>query len=202
MCFCDIEEIKRAGLLLKKGEVVAFPTETVYGLGVRFDDLEAYKKLVAIKRRPPEKPFSVMCSSLEEAFALVDISEQEKRVMERFMPGEITVLVKAKDSLPFQATLGNSVIGIRVPNSKIAIEVLLASGSPCLVTSANRSGEPFAKSYDEVEAIFKNEISFTVHGECFSKRPSTIVDMSKRGTIELIREGSLSFKEVEAVFYS
>lgn len=200
MRFCDIDEIKKAGSLLAQGEVVAFPTETVYGLGVRFDEEAAYRKLVAVKRRPPEKPFSVMCFSLEQALRLADASSNAKRVMERFMPGEITVLVKASPTAPFQATLGSGVIGLRVPASNLAIAVLAACGAPCLVSSANHSGEPVAKSAAKIEKIFGSEIAMVVHGECVSQTPSTIVDMSENGKIRLIRQGAISFDDIKSVF--
>ncbi len=195
-------DIENAAKVLQNGEILVFPTETVYGLGGIFDNEEAFNKMVEIKRRPPNKPFSLMCSSLNEAFAYCSVSEKAKRVMEEFLPGELTVLVKAKKDLPHWVTLGTDVIGIRVPDDDYIRSLFKAVGKPCLVTSANRSGEPTSRYYEEVVSIFDGECAGIVKGECVSLTPSTIIDLSKDDELTLIRKGPIPFEKIEQYWRS
>lgn len=186
-----------AAKILQEGKVLAFPTETVYGLGVVYDDKNAFDKLVETKKRPPNKPFALMCSSLEEAFKYVDVSNKAKKVMEKFLPGEITVLVKAKKDLPIWVTLGTGVIGIRVPDDDYIHRLFTLVGKPCLVTSANMSGDPTSRDYAEVLAKFDGKCPAIVKGECVSNTPSTIINLANDDTISLVREGPVPFKKIE-----
>ncbi|MBQ1879333.1 MAG: Sua5/YciO/YrdC/YwlC family protein, partial [Bacilli bacterium] len=117
-------DIDSCASMLLKGEVVAFPTETVYGVGVIATKEEAFNALVASKRRPPSKPFSMMLSSLKDVDMYAKIGPKGRAVMEKYMPGEITVLVKAKEGLPHWITLGTPLIGIRIPDSKFVLSLI------------------------------------------------------------------------------
>lgn len=189
------DEIETAAGLLKKGEVVAFPTETVYGLGVIYDNEEAYKKLIDAKKRAPNKPFTLMCSSLEESINFIDIDNRTKRLMERFFPGQLTVIVKAKKGLPSWVTLGSEFIGIRIPDSEFVRSLIAKVGKPCLVTSANKSGEPTSTLFEDVEATFAGEISAIVKGKCVSNEASTIIKIDDNGP-SLIRSGPIDFNKI------
>lgn len=193
-------EIGKAAEVLLKEEVLAFPTETVYGVGVVYDSKLAFDRLVSLKKRPPNKPFALMCSSLEEASSFTCLSPKAKAVMKAFLPGELTLLCKVKPGLPDWVTLGTSVIGIRVPASTFVLDLLKKVGKPCLVTSANRSGEPTSTSFEETLGIFKDEVGGIVEGKCVSMVPTTIVDVSNIDSIKLIRQGTIPFIEVEKVF--
>ena len=159
-----------AAKALREGGVLVFPTETVFGIGVRHDSEEAYLRLIEAKRRSPEKPISLMCSSVEEALSLVEPDPRVEAVMRRFLPGELTVLAKGRAGLPWWNDLRTGVVGIRVPGSSETREILGLVGVPCLVTSANISSEPPAT-------------------------PSTIVDLSKREP-SLVRQGALPFSDI------
>lgn len=187
------EQIKEAAEILKAGELLAFPTETVYGLGAISNSKEAFEKLVQVKKRPPEKPFTLMCGSLPQAFEYCHLDKAAKAVMEAFMPGEITVLVKAKEGLPPWITLGSETIGIRVPDSKYVSALIKEVGCPLLVPSANKSGEPTSNSFEMSKEAFDGEIARIVMGQCLSKKASTIVNLSKAGEISLVREGPIPF---------
>lgn len=195
-------EIEKAAEVLRNGEILAFPTETVYGVGVVYDNESAFKKLVNLKKRPPNKPFALMCASLEEALRYVDISEKSKKVMERFLPGELTVLVNAKKNLPSWVTLGTNVIGIRVPDDKYIRDLFHLLRKPCLVTSANRSGEPTSKYYEDTLRIFDGECAAIVKGECNSLIPTTIINLTNEDSISLVREGPISFDTIESFWRS
>lgn len=189
-----IEEIEKAAHILLDKQVLAFPTETVYGVGCVYDSKMAFDRLVAIKRRPPNKPFALMCSSSEEAAGYIDVSTKAQRLMSRFLPGELTVLVQAKKSLPEWVTLGTDVIGIRIPDSQFVQTLIAKVGKPLLVTSANKSGEPTTVYFEDVLKAFGDELGGIVKGECVSLVPSTIIDLSIDDRINLVREGPISFE--------
>lgn len=191
------KDIDISAKVLSSGEILAFPTETVYGVGVVYDDEAAFTKLVNLKKRPPNKPFALMCASLEDAFKYVDVGPKAKALMEHFLPGELTVLVNAKPLLPNWVTLGTGVIGIRVPDSSWVRSLIGKVGKPCLVTSANRSGEPTSRFYDDVLKIFDGEVGGIVKGECTSLIPSTIVNLTSEKEIVLVRQGPIPFATLE-----
>ncbi|MCQ2796975.1 MAG: threonylcarbamoyl-AMP synthase [Bacilli bacterium] len=196
MAILQEKDIKNAAKVLQNGDVLAFPTETVYGVGVIYDSEEAFNKLVALKKRPPNKPFALMCSSVEEASNYIVVDEKTKRLMSHFLPGEITFLVKSRSDLPTWVTLGTDTIGIRVPASDFCVNLFKEVGKPCLVTSANMSGEPTLRYFEEVKAQFDGQVGAIVQGECTSLTPTTIVLILDSG-IKLVREGPVPFEQIE-----
>lgn len=188
------KDIEKAASLLKGGKIVTFPTETVYGIGCIYNDETAFKELVNLKKRPPNKPFSMMADSLARVLPFLDITPRVKAMLEHFLPGEFTFLLKAKKDLPSFVTLGTNVLGLRVPDS-IEVQNLLAEvGAPCLVTSANISGKPTSKTFEELDSVFL-ENTFVIRGSCVSLLPSTIIDLTKEKPL-LIRQGKVTFDEI------
>lgn len=192
----SLKEINEAASVLLNEDVLGFPTETVYGVGVVFDSKVAFERLVNLKRRSPDKPFAMMCESLDEAFNYIDVSPKAKKLMNHFLPGELTVLVKAKPELPEWVTLGTGVIGIRVPDSSYVKSLIKKVGKPLLVTSANKSGEPTTKVFEEVVEVFDGELKAIVEGKCESLVPTTIVNLSK-DSLSLVREGPIPFDTIK-----
>lgn len=191
-----LNEINEASSVLLNEDVLAFPTETVYGVGVVFDSKVAFERLVNLKRRSPDKPFALMCGSLKEAFGYIEVSDKAKKLMNHFLPGELTVLVRAKADLPAWVTLGTGVVGIRVPDSTYVKALIKEVGKPLLVTSANKSGEPTTRFFDEVVKVFDGELNAIVEGKCESLVPTTIVDLTK-DSLTLIREGPIPFDTIK-----
>lgn len=189
-------ELKEAAEILKNGGVIAFPTETVFGLGVVFDNKEAYDKLVLVKRRPPEKPFTMMCADPEdvEKYALLNVTS--KKLVSKFMPGQFTLITNAKEGLPSWCVSKEGTVGCRVPDLEMVRELIRMVGKPLLVPSANKSGENPANNNIEAESIFKNEIDAIIEGESNSKTPSTII-LVDGDNIKMLREGIISLKDVE-----
>ena len=185
---------------LRNGEVIAFPTETVFGLAVRYDSKEAYDKLVAVKRRPPDKPFTLMGGKdfKFEDFAI--LNDRAKKVIAKFVPGPITLLLKPKEGLADYLTLKGNTIGIRVSSSSRLQNFITEVGCPLLVPSANKSSEKPGLTAEEVYDVFNGEIPFIVDEECDGQKPSTIVDLSDENTIRLIRQGDLPFEEIKKVY--
>lgn len=188
-------EIDRAADFLKQGEVVVFPTETVFGIGVVYDDEDSFKALVNAKHRSPDKPFTLMCHSVEEALSHSETDEKIASVFKKFLPGELTILVKAKNNLPEWVTLGTGILGIRVPDSLLVNELLSKVGKPCLVTSANISGQKTVVSAQEALQVFGDEIAAALIGHPSSNVPSTIIDLTGEEP-KLVRQGALSFDTI------
>lgn len=194
-----IEQVKIAKEKLLNHGVVAFPTETVMGLGVIFDDFEAYQKLNIVKRRPEEKPYTMMVKSTAEIQKYAVINEVTQRVIDAFMPGSITILVQVKEnSVPNYVTHNSNIIGIRVPTNKEAKLLLEEVDVPLLVPSANISGDKPALNSKEIEEVFGSEIDAIITGESEKQQPSTIVDLTGE-EIKVVREGPVSLDEIQRV---
>ena len=193
------QQINEAASILKSGGLIAFPTETVFGFGVVFDNENSYKRLIDVKRRPPEKPFTLMCADIEdvEKYALTD--DRSQKLIKRFMPGQFTIILDAKDVLPSYCVSKENKVGIRIPNDEFVRDLIRKTGKPLLVPSANKSGEPPINNSDEIVRQFENEIDGVIIGEANSKVPSTIVLVDK--DIQVIREGLITkegiFKALE-----
>ncbi len=196
MAILEEKDYKIAAKVLQNEDILAFPTETVYGVGVVYDSEEAFNKLVALKKRPPNKPFALACGSIEEAGKYIVADDRTKKLMAHFLPGEITFLVKSKPDLPKWVTLGTDTIGIRVPANDFCVKLFNEVGKPCLLTSANMSGEPTLRFFEEVKAQFDGQVGAIVKGECTSLVPTTIVLVGDSG-IKLVREGPISFETIE-----
>lgn len=199
MIKCDPElndECMKAKEALFNHGVVAFPTETVMGLGVIFNDKLAYDKLNQIKRRPEDKPYTMMVSNVEQIEKYAVIDERTRKIINKFMPGSITLLLPVKENaVPNYVTHNTNVIGIRIPTNIEAKLLLEIVDTPLLVPSANRSGEKPALNSQEVENIFQKEVNFIIQGASLGEVPSTIVDLTNK-EIKVVRKGPISEKEI------
>ena len=180
---------------LNNHQVIAFPTETVFGLGVFYDDERAYNLLNEVKRRREDKPYTMMLSKAEDIFKYADINPRYMNLIKKYMPGPLTVLVKAKSCVPGYVTHNTGVVGIRIPENKEALDLLNYLGKPLLVPSANRADEKPALNDEEVKTIFKDEIKVVVPGSTCKGQPSTIIDLTGN-EIKLIRKGPISLEEL------
>lgn len=184
---------------LQNHGVVSFPTETVMGLAVCYDDEIAYHRLNEIKRRPEEKPYTLMCAKVEDLASFGVINNKIQRIIDKFMPGSITILIKAKKGLPSWVTHGGDTIGLRIPTNEEALAVLNEIKKPLLVPSANRSGEKPALNSDEVKKVFQDEISIIVDGEAKLEKASTIVNLTGEQPV-VVRPGPISIDEILKVW--
>ena len=181
---------------IKNNNVVALPTETVYGLGVIYDSLEAFERLVKVKKRKPDKPFTLMLSCIEDIKNYAYFDENTYRVILKYMPGEITLLLKPKESLYPWVTLNSPYIGIRIAGLLKVGELIKKVGQPMLVTSANISSFPACVDFEQTYKTFASYIPAIIKGETTSSIPSTIVKCDE-GTITLIRQGRIPFEEIK-----
>ncbi len=188
----EIRKIKKA---LNKHGIIAFPTETVMGLGVFYDDFEAYEKLNKVKQRREDKPYTMMLSKVEDIFKYAEVDNRYLKLIKKYMPGSLTILVKSKPNVPSYVTHGTGTIGIRIPSNKEALELLEYVKKPLLVPSANRRDEKPALTSQEVKDIFQDEIKVVVPGLTSTGQPSTIIDLTGQ-EIKLIRKGPISLEEL------
>lgn len=191
-----IKEFELAKSALDNSQVIAFPTETVMGLGVYFDDYNAYQLLNKIKCRPEDKPYTLMLGDINgiSKYAYVDIKAQ--KIINKFMPGSVTLLLKAKEVVPSYVTHNTGIIGVRVPDLKLINDFINYCNKPLLVPSANKSGEKPAISSIEVKNIFKNEVSYIFEGSAPGGVPSTIIDLTGE-EVKILREGPVSRLDIE-----
>ena len=193
-------EAASASEALRKGGVVAFPTETVMGLGVVYNDRRAYDRLNKVKERPEDKPYTLMVKNVEEIAKYAVIDEATQRVIDSFMPGSLTILVKVKKkSVPSYVTHSTDIIGIRVPTNIEARILLDMVSIPLLVPSANKSGSKPALNSDEVKHIFGEELDFVMSGKAKGEVPSTIVDLTKESP-KVVRPGPISEEDIVKVW--
>lgn len=180
---------------LDNSKVIAFPTETVMGLGVYYDDYNAYNLLNKIKERPEDKPYTLMLGDIDRIKDYAYIDNRASKVISSFMPGEITILLPAKSNVPSYVTHNTGVIGIRVPNLDDLRDFLNYIDRPLLVPSANKSGKKPAINDKEVKDIFNNEVSYIFEGKAIGGVPSTIVDLTNK-EVKIYREGNIKSQDI------
>ena len=186
--------------IISNNHVLAFPTETVYGLGIVYDSKSAFDELVGLKKRPPTKPFTVMISSISQIDEFAYIDQKTKKIIDKYFPGEITLILKSKPTYSW-VNLNQETIGIRMSALKELNDFISKVGKPMLVTSANISGEKTLYTASEVQEVFKDEIEGIVSLDSYisSNLPSTIV-MIIDDRIELIRQGSIPFEDIKKIW--
>ncbi len=181
--------------LIRDGQVVAFPTDTVYGLGIRYDSEMAVNRLKLAKQRDANKPFPLMVSSIEQIDQVAFLNPEYSEVVKHLMPGALTIIVKKKSVIPDYATNGKDTIAIRMPDDKYVLALLEEVG-PLLVTSANMSGEKAANDQNEVLAQLDGRIAAVVKGHSLSAIPSTIVDLTSF-PLKILRQGEITFEQIQ-----
>src|SRR5690625_1511362 len=149
----DMTNIEEATYLLRSGETVAFPTETVYGLGADATNEFAVKKIFQAKGRPADNPLIVHVATREQVVELVQqIPPYVEKMMEAFSPGPITYVLKSNGKVASSVTGGLETVGVRIPNHPVALQLILAANVPLAAPSANASGKPSPTSAQHVFA--------------------------------------------------
>lgn len=181
--------------VIQKGGIVAFPTETVYGVGIHFDDEEALERLMEAKNRDYSKAITLMVADKKDISQYAYISPQAQKMIDQFMPGMITLIFKKKESVRDSMTNGKSTIGIRIPDSEFVLSLLKKVG-PMLVTSANLSQHPNTTSTQEVLNQLDGRIDLVVDGKTSDNIASTVVDVSQ-DEIKILRAGKITKEQIE-----
>ncbi len=182
--------------VLKKGGIVAYPTETFYGLGAKYDLKNTLKRLYEIKKRPFEKAMPLIIGDIAQLHLLTDdIGDYAKKLIDKFWPGPLTMLFKARSDLSGYLVYENKVAA-RMPGESFALGLVRTAGFPITSTSANISGMPPASTAEMVIQYFKEDIDLIIDGgETKGGLPSTIIDITE-GKIKLIRKGAIDISEL------
>ncbi|EMA36203.1 L-threonylcarbamoyladenylate synthase [Halococcus hamelinensis] len=184
----DARRIARAAESAKNGDLVVYPTETVYGLGADALSETAVERVFEVKGRPRDDPVSFGVASVERAAEYTRPTEREVEFMEAFLPGPVTVVVEAGGAVPEALTAGRDRVGIRIPDHPVARDLLREAG-PLTATSANRSGTGSARTVDEIDGSVRTACGAVLDVGELPGTESTVVDVSA-GTIH--RRGALA----------
>lgn len=195
----DAEILDRAAEILRSGGLVAFPTETVYGLGANALDAEAAKKIYAAKGRPSDNPLIIHIANVADADKYCYTNELYACLAERFLPGPLTVILKKRDVIPLTVTGGLDTVAVRLPSDPTARELIRRAGIPIAAPSANRSGKPSPTKAEHVLEDMDGRIEMIIDGgECQIGLESTIVSISD-GHLNLLRPGGITVEMLEDI---
>lgn len=189
----DQSAMERAGELIKKGGLVAFPTETVYGLGANALDAEASAKIYAAKGRPSDNPLIVHIADFSALEAIVqEIPETARRLAEAFWPGPLTMIFRKKEIVPYGTTGGLDTVAVRMPNHPAALALIRAGGGYIAAPSANTSGRPSPTKASHVADDMNGKIDAIIDGgDVGIGLESTIVDLTEKEPV-ILRPGYIN----------
>lgn len=174
------KEIEKAANILRNGGIVIFPTDTVYGIGCRFDNSGAIARIKNIKGS--RQDFPVLISHLRQAHQLAKVNGAALDLAQKYWPGGLTII--------FKKQAGNGKIGIRIPNHKVVMSLIDKLGFPIVGTSANFHGQKPPTSYEALDPRIISLADFVVHGSCKEKTESTVVDATVV-PVKILRSGAL-----------
>ena len=193
----DYQKLRYPAGIIKNGGIVVFPTETVYGIGVNGLDRNAVEKLYKIKERPLDKPISLLVSDFEMIEKVAqNITEVEYKLMKKFFPGPLTIILNKRDIVPDIVTSGGDTVGIRMPKEEITRKLIEYAGVPIAAPSANISGKPSGTNLQEIIQEFEGKVDYFIDGgKSKIGISSTIVKVIDEIPY-ILREGSISKKEI------
>jgi L-threonylcarbamoyladenylate synthase len=191
--------VVQAVKILKNGGLIAYPTDTVYGLGVDATSDEAAERLYSIKEREKDKPIHVVVSGVNMAKNYVSVNNDAQKIISHFLPGPLTIVLKNKGLVSKEITGENDTLGIRIPKSDFILSVVKEFGKPVTTTSANKAGGKAPHSVEEIKESFGEDfekIDLIIDaGQLKNTPPSTLVDLSNE-EVKVLREGPIIKEEI------
>ncbi len=196
----DQDTIQQAASLIQAGEIIGFPTETVYGLGANAKNAEAVRRIFQAKGRPQDNPLIVHIASIQDMYLYGEqINEKARLLAEKFWPGPLTIVVKSASCIAKEVTCGLDTVGLRCPENEIARAFIAACGLPIAAPSANRSGRPSPTTAQHVLEDMNGKIPLILDGgPCSVGVESTVISMANDTPI-LLRPGIISREAIERV---
>ena len=183
--------------MLRRGGVVAFPTDTVYGLGANIFLPRAVERVFELKGRSRRQAMPVLVRSLEQAAGLASLPPQAVALADRFWPGGLTLVLVALEAAPELVTAGSGKIAVRLPHHPIPLALIEGLGAPITGTSANPSGHPPARTAEEVKERMREGVDLVLEGgPPPGGRESTVVDLTGKAPL-VLREGAIPQEEIE-----
>lgn len=195
----DKNYIKEAAKVIKEGGIVAFPTETVYGLGANALDSKAVKKIFIAKGRPQDNPLIIHVSDKDITRYVKEITPLAKRIIDKFWPGPLTIILNKKDIIPDETSANLKTIGIRMPNNEIALELIKESGVPIAAPSANISGRPSPTELNRCIQDLEGRVNYIIGGDRSDYGvESTILDLTVDPPL-ILRPGGVTIEMLQEV---
>ena len=183
------EDLKKAVEILRKGGVVIFPTDTVYGIGCRFDNQKAIERLYQIKGTPQNQPFPILVSKIDQVKSLAIITKIGQRLISKYWPGALTIILPSRHSSAASQN-DTSKVGFRMPDSDFIRFLIDEVGVPIVGTSANIHGQKAVKSFKDLDPKIIKLADFTIKGKCQKGIESTVVDTTFDPP-KIIRKGAI-----------
>ncbi len=187
--------IRAAAQIVRRGGLVVYPTETVYGLGCDPLNVQAVKRVLDVKG-DRKKPLPVLAASLVDADKLAFVSPNGKKLAAKFWPGHLTMVFPKKPALPDLVTFGWDSVGLRIPDNDVALQLISLSGGLLIGSSANRTGEEPARRVQEISGELKEMVDVVLDGgPAVQGSPSTVVDLTSEKP-RILRAGPISLKAI------
>ena len=194
------QQVDRGISILKRGGIVAFPTDTVYGLGADANLHQAVERVYQVKERPRNMALPLLLAHILQISEVAEpVPPIAWRLAHNFLPGALTIVLHKSSSVPDIITAGGVTVAVRIPAHPVPVALAQGLGTPIVGTSANLSGKPSALTATEVYSQFGDKIDLVIDGGwCPSGRESTIIDVTGEEPI-ILREGAISRKELRRV---
>ena len=193
------ENIMLAAEDLMNGDLVVYPTETVYGIAADIFNQKAVKNLYMVKNRPFDMPLSVAVADKDMVENIALMTRPVEKLIDAFLPGPLTIITKKNPGVPDIVTSMSHKVGIRIPDNKVAIELIEEFGGPIVATSANLHSRPDSVNVDTAIDDFGDSVkTYLDNGPCTLGKPSTIVWIMD-DKVEVIRQGEITQKQIEDV---
>jgi L-threonylcarbamoyladenylate synthase len=183
--------------LLRSGELVAYPTDTVYGLGVAALDDGAVRKLFAVKGRAPSKAMPLLIADSKMASWVADISPVAHHLMEAMWPGALTIVMRRAETFRSLALAGGDTVGLRVPDYDFVRDMIATLGEPIVGTSANRAGNRAPATAAEAAFQLGEMVPLVIDGGRMKGSASTVIDITRTGGPVIVRAGAVSREAIE-----
>ena len=195
--------IKKAAEVIKGGGVIIYPTDTVFGMGCRWDREESVKRIYEIKSRPQNIPFPILLSDQSQITGLAVVTPLARDLMKRYWPGGLTIVLKLATPPGWSSGVNqrtprgwtSSTVGFRIPDSQLVRDLILASQTPIVGTSANFHGQPSVKNSKDLDPHFVKLVDYVLQGECLGGTESTVVDATGKQPI-IVRKGAVAPKSL------